>query len=205
MASNIDVAVPPFGNATTAGVRANFLAAKQEIEVLQTARAIRVQRLAGAIEDFQQCQVSNVQQVVAFNSVTFNHGGIFNFDAANNEVEFLEAGYYSALVNFQVVRKVTGGGCDFSIHAELKPPGGAFTDFEGSSRVITIHSSEALSKDWRAYTVMTRIPVAGYRVRWLQLATDASKQVGIVSYPAVGDLPSAAGIVFSLWKVGEEL
>lgn len=35
MASNIDIAVPPFGNATTAGVRANFLAAKTEIEELQ--------------------------------------------------------------------------------------------------------------------------------------------------------------------------
>lgn len=35
MASNIDAAVPPFGNATTAGVRANFAAAKAEIEALQ--------------------------------------------------------------------------------------------------------------------------------------------------------------------------
>lgn len=36
MSSNIDTAVPPFGNATTAGVRANFTAAKSEIEELQT-------------------------------------------------------------------------------------------------------------------------------------------------------------------------
>ena len=35
MSSNIDVAVPPFGSATTAGVRANFLAAKDEILALQ--------------------------------------------------------------------------------------------------------------------------------------------------------------------------
>lgn len=35
MASSIDSAVPPFGNATTAGVRANFIAAKSEIEELQ--------------------------------------------------------------------------------------------------------------------------------------------------------------------------
>jgi hypothetical protein len=35
MSSNIDIAIPPFGNATTAGVRANFTAAKQEIEELQ--------------------------------------------------------------------------------------------------------------------------------------------------------------------------
>lgn len=35
MASNIDIAIPPFGNATTAGVRANFTAAKTEIEEIQ--------------------------------------------------------------------------------------------------------------------------------------------------------------------------
>jgi len=36
MASNINSAVPPFGNATTAGVRENFATAKAEIETLQT-------------------------------------------------------------------------------------------------------------------------------------------------------------------------
>lgn len=35
MSSNIDTAVPPLGNATTAGVRNNFSAAKTEIEALQ--------------------------------------------------------------------------------------------------------------------------------------------------------------------------
>lgn len=38
MASNINVAVPPLGSPTTSGVRANFAAAKTEIEGLQTAR-----------------------------------------------------------------------------------------------------------------------------------------------------------------------
>lgn len=37
MASDIDAAIPPLGAATTAGVRANFLAAKNEIEALQGA------------------------------------------------------------------------------------------------------------------------------------------------------------------------
>jgi len=36
MASNINVAIPPLGNPTTAGVRGNFSAAKVEIEELQT-------------------------------------------------------------------------------------------------------------------------------------------------------------------------
>jgi hypothetical protein len=36
MTSSINVSVPPFGNATTAAVRANFASAKSEIETLQT-------------------------------------------------------------------------------------------------------------------------------------------------------------------------
>jgi len=35
MSSNIDTTIPPFGNPTTAGVRNNFSAAKDEIEALQ--------------------------------------------------------------------------------------------------------------------------------------------------------------------------
>jgi len=35
MSSNIDAAIPPLGNATTAGVRSNFSTAKAEIEALQ--------------------------------------------------------------------------------------------------------------------------------------------------------------------------
>ena len=37
MASNIDVTIPPLGTPTTGGVRANFAAAKTEIEALQSA------------------------------------------------------------------------------------------------------------------------------------------------------------------------
>lgn len=39
MTSNIDITQPPEGNATTSGVRANFAAAKSEIEALQEAVA----------------------------------------------------------------------------------------------------------------------------------------------------------------------
>lgn len=38
MASSINVTIPPLGNPTTSGVRANFAAAKTEIESLQTSR-----------------------------------------------------------------------------------------------------------------------------------------------------------------------
>lgn len=206
MPSNINPAVPPLGNATTSGVRANFAAAKAEIELLQTARAIRVQHVSEALDVFQRINANNTQQVIAFNEVLFNNGGVFNWDAPNNELEFLEAGYYAAVINFQVVRKITGAAADFNIHAELKPPAGAFTDFPGSSRYITLDGAQANHKDWRAYTVVTRIPLAGYKLRMLQVTTDASKDIGIVTYASQApSIPGAAGIVMSLFKLGEEL
>lgn len=50
MASNIDPANPPHVNPTTAGVRANFQAAKTEIEALQAATAAAADQLAGTAE-----------------------------------------------------------------------------------------------------------------------------------------------------------
>lgn len=40
MPSSINTAIPAFGNATTAGVRANFATAKAEIEALQKIHGI---------------------------------------------------------------------------------------------------------------------------------------------------------------------
>lgn len=205
MASNIDVAIPPLGSPTTAGVRANFSAAKAEIDELQTAKAIRLQYVATGVELFQQCAVSNVQQPIIFNEMVYNNGAAFNYDAPNGEIEFIKAGYYSILASFQMVRKVGAGSCDWAIHAELKPPAGSFTDFAGSTRIMTLESAVANYKDWRTYTVTARIAEDGTKLRWQQLTTDASKQVGIISYPASGDLPSAAGFVLSIRKAGAGL
>ena len=205
MASDINVAIPPLGNPTTSGVRNNFSAAKSEIEELQTSRCIRLQHVSESVEVFQQCAVSDTQQIIQFNQELFNNGGVFMYDNLLHEVTIMEPGYYCVLVNFQVVRKLTGTLADFIIHAELKPPAGSFTDFPGSARIMSISGAEANYKNWRAYTVMTRIPEAGYKVRWLQSTNDASKQIGIVSYPPSGGGPSAAGIVFTAFKVGEEL
>lgn len=66
MASDINVAIPPLGSPTTAGVRANFSAAKSEIEELQAAHVLRLGSINESSEIF-----SNALQITSdsqFNS-----------------------------------------------------------------------------------------------------------------------------------------
>ena len=206
MASNINAAIPPLGNPTTSGVRNNFTAAKEEIESLQTAKVLRLQHSNDAVKTLQNITASNTQQVIQFNQVLFNNGGIYTFDSLNNEIEFLTAGWYSASVNFHVERQITGAAADFMIHSELKEPAGAWTDFPGSMRVITLDGATANQKDFRAVAFVSQIVTPGTRMRWLQATTDHTKTIGICSYPTFGtSLPSAAGIVFSVHKISEDL
>lgn len=203
MASSIDTAIPPFGNPTTAGVRNNFSAAKNEIEHLQTAHFIRVQHVSESIEVFQQCAVSNVPQVIEFNQELFNNGSVFTFDDPNNEIVIGETGWYGAMISYHVVRKVATGAVDFHIHSQLKTPSGSFTNFPGSLRSVTMPGSVANEKYFHTVAFISQITVAGTRLRWMQTTSDATKEVGIVTYPAAGSLPGAAGVSLSVWRIGE--
>ena len=207
MSSNIDTAIPPFGNPTTAGVRNNFSAAKEEIESLQTAKVIRIQHFNDSLKVFQQITASNTPQVIDFNSQLFNNGGIYTFDEANNEIEFSESGWYSASISFHVERQAAGGGAaDFYIHSELKEPSGDWTDFPGSSRIITMDGASANQKDFHTIAFISQIVTPGTRIRWQQMTTDHTKTIGICTYPSpMAHVPSAAGISFSVQKISEEL
>ncbi len=206
MASNIDTAIPPFGNPTTAGVRQNFVAAKEEIEDLQTAKVLRLQHVNDSVKTLQQITASNTQQVIIFNQELFNNGGIYTFDSINNEVVFAEPGWYQASINFHVERQLVGAAVDFLVHTELKTPEGEWTDFPASMRVVTLDGAVANHKDFRAVAFVSNIQVANTRMRFLQAVTDHTKVVGICSYPAFGvNLPGAAGISFSVHKISEDL
>jgi hypothetical protein len=100
MASSIDIAIPPIGNPTTAGVRANFGYAKSEIEALQ-------EGMAGAIEytDIRANEsipsislLNNVQASTQFilpSPVTAGSkvGGI-NYNNLTGAIEVTNAGVY---------------------------------------------------------------------------------------------------------------
>jgi len=204
MSSNINPAIPPFGTPTTSGVRENFLAAKNEIEDLQTAKLIRCASGNESVEGFQACAVNNVPQLIVFNQQIFNNGSVFTFDSLNSEFVISETGWYGASISYQVVRKIAGGGiADFIIHSQLKEPAGAFTAFPGGARYTSLSGSVANQKQYGSFAFVSRITVSGTRIRWMQTCTDVSREVGVVSYPVSGDVPSAPAIQFSIWKLGE--
>lgn len=203
MASSIDPAIPPFGNATTAGVRNNFAAAKSEIEALQGARIIRVD-FRGAVETFQQCVANGVPQVITLTNLIFNDGAIFTFDSVNSEIEYAETGWYAASVSSQTMRKVAGGGiADWSIHAQHKLPSGSFINVDGSARQASFSGSVANHKVLHSIDQIVKVDTVGTRVRWLQTCSDVSREVGLITYPAAGALPAIPGIRINLRKIGE--
>lgn len=206
MASNIDPLIPPFGNATTAGVRANFASAKTEIEDLQLARVLRLTSEDIALEIFQQCAVNNTKQKITFNGVSFinpNSAATFEFDIPNNEIVFNEAGWYDVSMNMHIVRKVGGSGlADWNVFSETKLPAGAFVAFPESRRVITFPADSVNYKRFIGFSVIAPVTEAGTRLRLMQECNDVTKQVGIIAYPAVGDMPSAAGITLSISRIG---
>lgn len=207
MASNIDATKPTTGTAATQSVRDNFLTAKNEISDLQQVRMIRLSSTDDVSSIFQQCAVNNVPQVVSFNQTTFNYpagNAAFEFDSVNNEVIFKETGIYDVSVSLHVVRQVAGAGtADWSIHSQLKTPsGGVFTNFPSSLRLATFDGTVANFKRFVGISFKSVVTEANTRIRWMQSCTDVSKTVGIISYPAAGALPAAAGVIFSMHRIG---
>lgn len=204
MTSAIDNTKPVAGNPTTASVRTNFTIARDEISALQAARVIRISSINDSIEVFQQCVTNNTPQVIDFTEVTYNSpSGSFTFDDSNNEIVFNEIGWYQISLSFHAVRKTAGGGDSiFAIHSQTKAPAGSFANFPGSARYLSFPGSLANERKFFSFSYIAPVTEVGLRLRWLQTCSDVTKQVGIVSYPAVSPLPSASAITFSAHKIG---
>lgn len=206
MTSLIDPSKPISGNPTTQSVRDNFLIAKNEIESLQLVRAIRLAHVATSVEIFQQCATDNTLQVIQFNQVTFknpNDNTVFEFDSGNNEIVIHETGWYSFSVSVHIDRKTTAGAdATWNFWTQLKPPLGSFSDFPDSLRKVTLQASAGVTNRFVGFSIVSKTTVADSRLRLVQAASDASRQLGVVSYPPTGIYPGAPGIIVSLQKIG---
>lgn len=206
MTSAIDATKPVTGAPTTQSVRDNFAAAKSEIEQLQLAKIWRVLSVNESLSITQYCAVANTPQVVAFNSELYknpNDNTVYEFDSVNSEFIFKETGWYDCKLIVQGIRQISGSPVvDWTIHAQLKPPSGSFANFAASSRKKTFDGGSAAFKEFFTIAFVAKIETAGTRLRWMQTATDATKDTGIISYPAASPLPSTAGATFSVEKIG---
>lgn len=207
MTSAIDPSKPISGNPTTQSVRDNFLAAKNEIDDLQLSKILRLSHAAPTTEIFQQITASDTLQVIQFNQQTFlnpNDTSVYEWDSVNNEIIFHQTGWYAASVSIHVDRKIASGAdATFHIWSQLKVPAGSFSNFPDSLRSRTIPATSAVSRNFSTIAFVSKIMVADSRLRWVQATNDATKQIGIVSYPPTGIYPGAPGIIFSVEKLGE--
>jgi hypothetical protein len=206
MQSAINAANPTHGAATTASVRANFAAAKSEIEDLGTAKLLRIAYSSETVESFQRCGTNDVGQVVEFNQTAIDTAsGIFTFDAPNHAVTILQPCVYAWKMAVQIVRKIGTSDLDWSIWIQTKVPGGDWTNYPGSRKILTLPADMANAKVPVAFGNDNRVTVAGTQVRFLQACTNVSKDVGIITYAATGNYPGAAGAILNLHRVGGAL
>lgn len=204
MTSAIDPSKPVFGNPTTASVRNNFQHAKDEIEQLQAGRILRVASVSESVEIFQQCAVNDVGQVVEFNQVALDTtGGQFEFDSLNNAITIAEPSAYSWHTNIQIIRKIGTSDLDWSLWIQTLVPGGSWTNFAGSRKIVTLPADLANAKLPVSFGNDIKITVAGTKIRFMQACTNVTKQVGIVSIPPSGSYPSSSGIILNLHALGK--
>jgi len=206
MASNINVSIPPLGNPTTSGVRGNFSAAKMEIEELQAAHVLRLAYRNETVEGFQQCVTSDTPQVVTFNTEVFNHpSGAFTWDSVNSELVIIDPGWYMWHMDLHVTRKVATSNVNWSIWSQVKEPtDSVFANYIGSGRSQTLTAEATNNKHFFSFGFNVHTPVANTRIRFMQATDNASKQVGIISYPATGIYPSMAGVQLNIHKIAIE-
>lgn len=206
MTSMIDATKPITGSPTTQSVRDNFAIAKSEISDLQLARVVRLESVNEATELFQACAVNNVQQVIQFNTVRYlnpNSAASFEFDSVNSEIQFNEAGWYNVSIAMHIVRKTAGASlADWAVNTQIKPPGGSFANLAGSMRTRSFDGTIANFKEFVGFSAILKVDAAGTRARVMQTCSDVTKNVGIISYPAVAPLPSGPGIVMSIIRIG---
>lgn len=203
ISSDIDITKPITGEPTTQSVRTNFASAKSEIEKLQETKVFRVTSVNESAELFQQCAVDNVGQVVTFTTVQQDFSsGVFSYDFVNQEIVIEQACAYSWTLNAQVVRKVNTLDLDWSIWIQTLLPGGAWTNFPGSRKTITLDATAANQKHVIGFGNTNVVTVPGTRVRFMQACTNVSKQVGIIGYPPSGGYPSTAACTLNIFRNG---
>lgn len=206
MPSDINPLYPAFGAATTTSVRQNFSAAKSEIEDLQLGKILRIASVSESVEVFQQCAVNDVGQVIEFNQLSFDSsGGVFGYDSVSNAVVIATPSAYSWQLNAQIVRKVGTLDVDWSVWIQTLLPGGTWTNYAGSRKIVTLPADFANSKVPVSFGNDVLITVAGTKIRFMQACTNVTKQCGIVSYPPSGNYPSTSGVILNLHRLGSDL
>jgi hypothetical protein len=206
MASNIDVAIPPFGNPTTLGVRANFAAAKAEIEALQELHSSKIFTMLSIdelVEVFQACAVNNVPQPILFNSLYYDIGGAITLDPGGGFITFNEAGSYVGSYDYSAIRKIgTGGLVDHAIFTEYQlPASGVWVKSPATLWMSSFSGADANQRTHNSIGFNAVIALAGTKFRIMQYCTDVTKSVGVVSIPASAIAPSQPAMAVHLMKI----
>lgn len=166
------------------------------VDSIKTARV--VWEASGTPPEYQNCLVDNVTQVVTFSSYPSTDPAI-TVDLGLGEVSFVEdLDNVDIHVNLQIHRDGAGGAdTEWGIAAEVWD-GVSWTIYPNSSRHFTFDSNTIDAIRHLSFSISVSGVLTGTKFRLIQVAEDASNDIGLVSDKPFTALPQSAGLVMSM-------
>lgn len=168
----------------------------------QYALLTRVSFLTPDANDLKQTlAASNVPEVVYYNTVAVADDEI-TVDLNSGEITFNQDFNGVASLSVGMLRELTGSGnIEWGVFVEAYDMvNDVWLPYPGSLRPITVSTQTTNEKRLIDYSISVELK-KGQKFRFLHYTTDASKTVSIVSFAAVGALPSSAGAILSLFGI----
>ncbi len=149
----------------------------------------------------QTLAVNDTPEVIYYNKAAVSDDEI-SIDLNTGEITFNQDFNGIASLSVGVLRELTGSGnIEWGVFVEAYDMvNDVWVPFEGSLRPITISTQTSNEKRLIDYSISVDLK-KGQKFRFLHYTSDASKTVSIVSFAAVGSLPSSAGVILSLFGI----
>lgn len=164
--------------------------------------SIRASWLApGTPPEFQLCLTNDTPQAIAFSGLTLTEpANIVTLNNALGEFTFLEdVGNADVSISIQVSRGIGGGGSVlWGVYFQVWDGISAWLDVPDSTRYLSFDKESAGELQNLSFVARTGSILAGSIYRVVQICSDVTKDVGIISAKPFTNAPLSAGIVLSV-------
>ena len=196
---NVEVLTPSVGDILTyseQGVWENTPAVPPLADVLRVSH-----RTTDTSPLRQTLLVSNSPETVVFNTLEVPSDGRVTIDLPSGELTFTEDFKAILTVSYQVVRETASGDTSWGSFVEFSLDDGmSWLPAEGTTRRITLTSGETSAIQSIDYTTVINV-VAGEKIRLRHATDDSSRNVGLISMPESGGLPTSSGVTLGVYLI----
>lgn len=185
-------------------IRVNQLGSAYVLDLIPTfsGDSARTSYLTTTSSPIKQIITANdTPQTISFTSVDVPSDSI-SVNTSLGEFTFLVGINAVFTVSAQVIREIGAAGiANWVMFADISTDNGlTWAPLSGSARRVSFASQSANEYRSVDFTASAAI-AAGTKLRFRHATNDASKQIGIISAPAIGGTPSSAGFMASFFSV----